>query len=233
MMKKIAIVLSAGKGKRMGADIAKQYMEVNGHVILWYTLEAFIKSKVDEIVLVISKEDEEYVKREVLSTLSGKKTISITYGGEERYHSVNNALLYMNADEDDIVLVHDGARPLITAEQIDFIISKVKKGTGCIAAVPAKDTIKVINDEGQVVKTPNRKKLWQVQTPQGFCYKSLKDAYELAVLARDNTITDDAMVVEKYGVDEIVVAKLDYDNIKITTPEDLLFMKAILNHRER
>ena len=139
----------------------------------------------------------------------------------------------MNADEDDIVLVHDGARPLITAEQIDFIISKVKKGTGCIAAVPAKDTIKVINDEGQVVKTPNRKKLWQVQTPQGFCYKSLKDAYELAVLARDNTITDDAMVVEKYGVDEIVVAKLDYDNIKITTPEDLLFMKAILNHRER
>lgn len=222
MAKYTAIVLSAGKGTRMGTKISKQYLEIKGKPILYYTLKAFEESCVDEIIVVAGKDDLEFVKREIIEKYQIKKIKKIVAGGKERYDSVINGLQYVN---DGFVLIHDGARPLIKSEDINKISDKVLEYKACVAAVPVKDTIKIVNDEFEVIETPLRKYVWQIQTPQAFSVNIIKNAYEKMTKNQNTSITDDAMVVEKYSDYKVKVIELGYYNIKITTPEDLEIMK--------
>ena len=230
-MKKInAIILSAGKGKRMNSDVSKQYLEINDKPIIYYTLKSFEKSNVDEIIIVVGKGDVEYVKKEIIDKYNISKITNIVEGGEERYDSVINGLEDLN--DEDLVLIHDGARPLIKIEEINRIIEEVKTSGACIAGMPSKDTIKIVNKEGEVVSTPERKNVWQIQTPQAFDVEIIKLAYKKMREADDKTITDDAMVIEKYTDAKIKVIETSYENIKVTTPEDLIFVEKIIENRK-
>lgn len=225
-MEKIwAIILSAGRGTRMNMDICKQYIPVNDKPVLFYTLKAFEKSKVDNIVLVVGENDISYVKNEIIEKYGIKKIYSIVAGGKERYDSVINGLEIINEGK---VLVHDGARPLVEELYINKMIDELSENDACIAAVRAKDTIKIIDESGYVKETPERNKLWQIQTPQGFSVSVLKEAYNKMKEYGDDSITDDSMVVEKYTDRKVKILECSYKNIKITTPEDLEFMKQII-----
>lgn len=226
-MKTAAIILSAGKGTRMKTEISKQYISVKGYPVLYYSLKAFEKSNVDEIIIVAGKDDLNYVKQEIVDKYSVGKVKSIVAGGKERYDSVINGLEQISECEN--VLVHDGARPLIQTEVINRIIKEVSNGISCVAAMPVKDTIKISDENGFVKETPERKNLWQIQTPQAFRTELLKQAYHEMRQAGDDTITDDSMVIEKYSEEKVKLIEAEYSNIKITTPEDLLFMEKYLD----
>lgn len=221
-----AIVLSAGKGKRMNSDISKQYMEFNGKPIIYYTIEAFMQSKVDEIIIVTGKDDIAYVDTEILKKYGLTSKIRIVAGGKERFDSSYNGILA--AKDSRYVLIHDGARPCITTDKINEIIDSVKKYNACIVGVPVKDTIKKINEEGVIVDTPARETLWQVQTPQAFDRVSIISAYEKMYKEGTEGITDDAMVMERFSDKKVKMIMGDYSNIKVTTPEDMGLLDVFL-----
>lgn len=228
-----AIVLSGGKGKRMGSDISKQYMEMKAKPILYYSLKVFEDSDVDEIVLVVGKDDVEFVSDEIIKRFSFKKVKRIVVGGKERYNSVYNGLCAVESEKNDItryVLIHDGARPFLSNEVIKRTIDTVIECGACVVGVPAKDTIKVINGDNNVESTPDRKYLWQVQTPQAFEYSLVKECYKKIIESGRDDITDDSMVVESMSKKEIKMVMGDYNNIKITTPEDIILGNAILEN---
>ena len=229
-MKKVnAIILSAGKGKRMNTETSKQYLEVYDKPLIYYTLKAFENSRVDEMIIVAGKDDIEYVKKSIVEKYGISKVKCVVEGGKERYDSVINGLQGLSKDE--LVLIHDGARPLIKSEEINKIIDEVKICGACIAGMPAKDTMKIVNEKKEVIETPNRKNVWQIQTPQAFKVGIVNEAYKKMREVGDTTITDDAMVVEKYTETKIKVIETSYENIKVTTPEDLIFVKEILKDK--
>lgn len=220
-----AIVLSAGKGTRMNMNISKQYIEVLGFPVLYYTLKAFEDADVDEIIITTGKNDVDFVKNDIVNKYNISKVTHVVPGGKERYDSVMEGLNYV--EDDDYVLIHDGARPLIKKDTINNIIREVKEKSAVIAAVPVKDTIKIV-ENGVAISTPDRRKLYQIQTPQAFRGEIIKNAYKEMVKIKDTTITDDSMVVEKYSEYRVSVVESDYTNIKITTKEDIDIMKTFL-----
>ncbi len=220
-----AIVLSAGKGTRMNMNISKQYIEVLGFPVLYYTLKAFEDADVDEIIITTGKDDVDFVKNDIVNKYNISKVTHVVPGGKERYDSVMEGLNYV--EDDDYVLIHDGARPLIKKDTINNIIREVKEKSAVIAAVPVKDTIKIV-ENGVAISTPDRRKLYQIQTPQAFRGEIIKNAYNEMVKIKDTTITDDSMVVEKYSEYRVSVVESDYTNIKITTKEDIDIMKTFL-----
>lgn len=231
-----AIILSGGKGKRMGSSISKQYMMLNDRPILYYSLDSFEKSDVDEVVVVVGKNDKEYVKSEIVDKYNFKKVKIITEGGAERYNSVYNGLMaiddQMNVNiNNTYVLIHDGARPFISVEIINKTIYEVMKDNAVVVGVPVKDTIKIVNNLNDIVDTPDRSMLWQVQTPQAFLLPKIKAAYKKAIESERKDLTDDSMVMETFGGHTVKMIMGDYNNIKITTPEDLIFGSAILNNQ--
>lgn len=227
--KKIAaVVLAAGSGKRMETAVHKQYLLIKNRPVIYYTLRAFEDSEVDDIVLVTGADEVDYCRREIVEAYHLKKVRDVVAGGKERYDSVYEGLKALT--DCDYVLIHDGARPLVSKELINANISCVQETEACITAVPAKDTIKVADDEDYVADTPDRSKLWQIQTPQSFSYALVFEAYRKREQAMDGSVTDDAMVVEKYTSHPIRLLKGDYRNIKITTPEDLVIAEAFLDN---
>ena len=238
MNKITAIVLAAGSGSRMKSKTKKQFMEIKGKPVIWYSLFEFEKSRVDEIILVTGKEDIDYCKKEIVEKYNLKKIKNVVAGGSERYESVYNGLKEVTGN---IVLIHDGARPLINNEIIERSIEgtiksdacvvgvPVKdtiKSDACVVGVPVKDTIKRANKEGYIIDTPNRSELWITQTPQSFKTDLVKMAYKKMKeeLEKGNTtlnITDDAMVVEEFTTNQVRFVQGDYKNIKVTTPEDI------------
>jgi len=234
MMKITAIVLSAGKGTRLGSDIPKQYIKVCGKPLLCRCLESFEKSCVDDIVIVTAPGDEEYVRREIVISYGFGKVSKVVAGGAERYDSVLSGL---RACECDYCMIHDGARPFITSGAIDRMAEAVQIYDAAVAAVPSKDTVKITDDEGYVVSTTVRSRTWAVQTPQCFRYDLILGAYETIVGGHDALsadpgkecgehlqITDDAMVFETVFADrKIRLIDIRSENMKITTPEDLRF----------
>ena len=231
MQKVNAIILSAGKGTRMKSDVSKQYLIIDEKPILYYTLDAFQKSRVDDIIVVTAMEDIEFVRRDIIEKYGFDKVREIVAGGKERYDSVIAGLEVMK--DEDLVLIHDGARPLIMSEQIDGMIKEIKTCRACISGMPVKDTIKIADENGMVKSTPDRKYVWQIQTPQAFEVSLIKNAYKKMKENHDTTVTDDAMAVEKYTDEKIRLIEAGYENIKITTPEDLLLMKEILDKRKQ
>lgn len=222
-----AIVLAAGSGKRMGTSVHKQYLLIKDKPVIYYTLLAFETSDVDDIILVTGADEINYCRETIVEKYGFRKVRAVIAGGKERYDSVYEGLKAL--PDCDYVLIHDGARPLISKDLINANISCVQKENACVTAVPAKDTIKVADDNGYVADTPDRSKLWQIQTPQTFSYALVTEAYRKRAEADDTTVTDDAMVVEKYVNHPIYLLKGDYRNIKITTPEDLIIAEAFLN----
>lgn len=223
MNKITAIVLAAGSGSRMKSKTKKQFMEIKGKPVIWYSLFEFEKSRVDEKILVTGKEDIDYCKKEIVEKYNLKKIKNVVAGGSERYESVYNGLKEVTGN---IVLIHDGARPLINNEIIERSIEGTIKSDACVVGVPVKDTIKRANKEGYIIDTPNRSELWITQTPQSFKTDLVKMAYKKMKeeLEKGNTtlnITDDAMVVEEFTTNQVRFVQGDYKNIKVTTPEDI------------
>lgn len=219
------IIVAAGIGSRMKKDINKQFIKLDNKEIIAYTIDKFyINNEIDDIVVVIKKDEEDYFKENILEKYNFKN-IKIAYGGEERQDSVYNGIQKLDKNC-EVVLVHDGARPFVTEEIINNSIQEAKKHNAVVVGVKVKDTIKVVGEEGNIVDTPNRKYLWSVQTPQVFKYDIITKAYENAY--NENYYgTDDAMLVEKIGYD-VKMIEGSYDNIKITTQEDLNFGEQIL-----
>ena len=188
-----AVVLAAGSGKRMGTAVHKQYLLIKGRPVIYYTLQAFEDSEVDEVILVTGADEVDYCRKEIVEAYRFKKVRDVVAGGKERYDSVYEGLKALSGC--DYVLIHDGARPLISRTLINANINCVQETKACITAVPAKDTIKVADDNGYVADTPDRSRLWQIQTPQSFSYALVLEAYRKREEAMDDTLTDDAMVV--------------------------------------
>jgi len=231
ILKTSAIIVAAGKGRRMGKDYNKQYIILGDKPIVAHTLEVFEQnSLIDEIILVVGKDEIALVKQDVIEKYNFKKVVSIIEGGDQRQDSVYNGLRAVN-NECDIVLVHDGARPFVTDNIIEEGINVVNEAGACIAAVPVKDTIKVVNANMDVVNTPARETLWAIQTPQVFKYKLIMNAYE-KLQNSDIKVTDDAMLIEALG-HTVKIINGSYENIKITTPEDLIVGEGILKEKGR
>lgn len=227
-----AIVLSAGKGTRMKTNVAKQYLELNGKPVLYYSLKAFEESLVDEIVVVAGKNDMAYVKDQIVNKFGFNKVVSVVSGGEYRFSSVYNGLRALK-ENTECVFIHDGARPLVTAEMIEHLYNAVKDKMAVIAAAPAKDTVKVVDSDGKVLSTPSRDSLVMVQTPQVFEYNLVKTAYDKLMASGNTDVTDDAMVVELYADAEVYSVNTGYGNIKITTPEDMFIAEKLLESTQQ
>ena len=209
MEKFTAIVLAGGTGKRMHSHIHKQYLTLAGKPVLYYALKAFEESDITDIILVTGADEEAYCKRKIIDKYHIGKVKAIVPGGVERYHSVYAGLCA--AEGADYVLIHDGARPLVSA-----------------AGMPVKDTIKIADEDGYAKLTPERSKVWQIQTPQSFSYPLVYEAYRKMLADEDSAITDDAMVVERMTNQPVKLIEGNYRNIKITTPEDMLIAEMYL-----
>ena len=226
-----AVILAGGRGSRMHSDIQKQYMLLNGRPLISYALEVFERSCADDLVLVTGAGETEFVQKEILPPLGLTKLRSIVTGGKERYHSVYEGLKALQ--NCDYVLIHDGARPLVTETIISRAVEAAVQNDACVVGMPVKDTIKVADAHGFAESTPDRYRLWQVQTPQAFSYPLVRGAYER--LMADETlqkgITDDAMVVEHLSGTKVRLVEGSYENLKVTTPEDLILAEALLKKR--
>jgi 2-C-methyl-D-erythritol 4-phosphate cytidylyltransferase len=229
IMKISAIIVAAGKSKRIKDKLPKQFIKIGGKPVLTHTLESFERcEEVDEIILVVSEDWLTYCSTEVVDKYEFKKIKRVISGGEKRQDSVYKALLAVPKNT-AIVIIHDGVRPLINPSKITESIKMCKECQAVILAVPIKETVKRVED-GSVHTTLNRERLWTAQTPQTFDYETLLDAFEKA--KKDGfTGTDDASLVERIGI-KVKIIEGDYDNIKITTPEDLILAEEILKKRK-
>lgn len=222
-----AIFPAAGQSRRMHSTVNKNFMALDGTPILIRTLRIFSLTAVSNFIVVVSADEIDQMRR-MIAAEKNLKPCEIVAGGSERQYSIANALKVLSPMT-EIVLVHDAARPLISVETIDAVIDSARRFGGAIAAVPAKNTIKVIDGEGFVESTPSRATLVEVQTPQGFRREILLEAYARA--ARDGFLgTDDASLVERIG-GRVKIVTSDYKNIKITTPEDVAIAEALLGRR--
>lgn len=231
----IAIVLAAGRGKRMNSKVQKQYLLIQNRPVLYYSLHAFQEApEIDEIILVTGQGEEEYCRKEIAEAYGFTKISRIVSGGEERYDSVYQGIkaaegLFVSKDSDSIkteeryLFIHDGARPFLSREIISRTFKDARTYGACVAAMPVKDTIKVSDEEQMADSTPDRSTLWQIQTPQVFKYDLIKTAYDrLMEPGQDRSfITDDAMAAEQMCGVKVRLTEGSYRNIKITTPEDL------------
>lgn len=225
-----AVIPAAGMGKRMGSSINKQYLLLDGKPILAHTLAVFQCCHLIAGIILVTPQDEiPFCQAEVVERYGLTKVLSIVPGGAERQHSVMNGLQALQglADDDDVVLIHDGVRPFINAALIEQSIQVAGTGTGALVAVPTKDTIKVVHN-GLVIDTPKRATLWQAQTPQSFRFDQIMKAHQQAHLS-GFLGTDDCSLVERDG-GSIRIVNGSYRNIKITTPEDLVLATAFLQH---
>ena len=212
-----AVVLAAGKGSRMGTKIQKQYLEICGKPVLYYSLAAFAASPIiDEIVLV---------------TGEGTKVNKIVVGGKERYESVYKAL--KEIEPEGYVFIHDGARPFVDESIIERTYQAVKEYRACVAGMPSKDTVKIVDENDFAVNTPERRFVWCIQTPQVFETALIRHAYFKLMENEENEtgITDDAMVVERMENCAVKLVEGSYENIKITTPEDLILAESLIKKR--
>ena len=222
------IVAAAGRGSRMKRAENKVFLPLLDKPILRYSIEAFLgRCDVAEVIVICAAHEQDEMEGFV-EPYRAHKPVKVVVGGSERQYSVANALRAVDK-KSELILVHDGARPLVTDEVVQSVIDSAREHRASIAAVPVKDTIKTVDGQGMVALTPPRSTLYAVQTPQGFDAQLLFDAYARA--EEDGFLgTDDASLVERLGV-RVAVAKGDYQNIKITTPEDLIVGEALLKGR--
>lgn len=228
MSKYHVIIPAAGTGSRMGRTYNKLLIEVAGRSVLEHTLAVFQSdAQCEGIHLAIHERD-----RAQLQTLTApfSKVKQLVLGGDTRQESIHQVLRNIHLSNDTIVLVHDGARPFVTHDTIHEVTAAIQTHGAAIVGVKAKDTIKRVSDQ-LVTETLDRSTLWQVQTPQGATFELLTSAYTHAETQKMMG-TDDASLIEAYG-QRIYMVEGDYDNIKLTTEEDLTYAEAILEKRSR
>lgn len=232
-----AVILAAGKGTRMESGIPKQYMLLKGRPLVSYALKVFQDSFIDEIVLVAEPGEEERCRREILEPFGFSKVTAVIPGGRERYHSVANGLRAVST-ECDYIFIHDGARPFITQSILERALDTVRKYQACVAAMPVKDTIRIADENAFSVSTPRRDRVWLMQTPQVFEGSLIRTAYERLLQEADRLaaegipVTDDAMAVETLLHHPVKLFPASYENIKITTPEDLITAAGFLEKKD-
>ncbi|WP_368489113.1 2-C-methyl-D-erythritol 4-phosphate cytidylyltransferase [Clostridium sp. BJN0013] len=225
MKSNYAIIVAAGKGKRMKMPINKQFIYIQGRPILYYSISVFSKNPlIDGIVLVCAEDEIEYCKQEIVKKYNLDKVIKIVIGGKERQDSVFNGLKVL--ENCDVVLIHDGVRPFVTDRIIEDGIKYSNMYGACACGIMPKDTIKIKNKEGFTYKTLKRKELFMAQTPQCFKYDLIYDCHKKLINNRIQ-VTDDTTAVEYFG-NKVYLYEGSYDNIKITTPEDLFIAENIL-----
>lgn len=238
-----AVILAGGSGSRMKSSVPKQYMNVAGKPLIWYALNAVQKSGViDECILVTGADDIDTVTENIVNRYAFTKVSTVVAGGSERCFSVRNALIALRekeqknpTDSSKYIFIHDGARPFLTEEILQRMYEAVVEHRAVVAAVPSKDTIKIADEYGFVSSTPDRRKVWSIQTPQVFEKNLILEAY--LQLTKDKydklvqggvAVTDDAGVVELFGNTGIKLVMGDYENIKITTPEDIALAESLI-----
>lgn len=252
-----AVILAGGSGSRMHSDVAKQFMLLCGKPLLWYSLHAVQRSEIiDDCILVAGRADDtvggswphtlEYVRREIVEKYGFTKVDAIIPGGSERCWSVENAMAVLRdgveggrvPNRDGYVFIHDSARPFLTEEILSRTYEAVQRYRACVAAMPSKDTVKLADEECFAAFTPPRSQVWTIQTPQVFetcliaaAYGRLREHYPQTVQA---PVTDDASVVELFSDVPVKLVEGSYQNIKITTREDIRIAEAFLEdlHRE-
>lgn len=247
MRKKNALILLAGgRGKRMGSDIPKQFLDIGGEPLISRSLKTIQKSDLIDECILVSGADDIAAMRDIVDRGGFDKVSHIVTGGAERYLSVVNGVLAICEKsgceafdgKPEVILIHDGARPFLDDEIIKRCLDNVSEDQGCVAAVPTKDTVKIADENGIVTDEPPRKNVWLMQTPQCFttdviykaCLAAKKD-YEDSKQNKDiklPEITDDAQMVKMYLGTKIKLVMGSYDNIKITTPEDIQLAEKIL-----
>lgn len=220
-----AIIPAAGQGKRMQRDINKQYLQLGDRPLLAHTLEVFANNnKIDQIIVVVREDEIDYCQKNILNKY-GFEDFKLVAGGETRQQSVYAGLTAFSSAT-NYVIIHDGARPLISKDLLNKVIDKLSKYKALTTAIPVKDTIKIVNRENFVQKTPDRDSLRAIQTPQAFDYDLVYKAHKN--FDSNMNVTDDASLVEKMG-HKVKVIKGENSNIKITTPIDLVYAQNILN----
>lgn len=220
------VIAAAGSGSRMGSKISKQYLQLEGHPVLTYSLKMFEDyAAVDEVIIVAREKDIEYCQKEIIKKYGYRKVSQVVAGGKERQDSVWVGLRQLHQDT-DFVAVHDGARPLLTARLLDELLAQARQWGAAIPGVLARDTMKMVDRDGFVSQTLDRSSILAIQTPQVFRFAELWEAYQLA-RAEGFVSTDDASLFEKY-IGRVKVVAGDVNNLKITTPQDLVVAEAIL-----
>ncbi|WP_195781463.1 2-C-methyl-D-erythritol 4-phosphate cytidylyltransferase [Priestia megaterium] len=222
-MKYEIIVLAAGQGKRMKAGRNKQFLTIQNVPLIIHTLQKFEQDPWCSGIVLVVNEKEVGIFEELLTEYPIQKVQSLTVGGDERQYSVYNGLKSLKQAQ--MVLIHDGARPFVQQNTIHELVEKAASDKAAVLAVPVKDTIKRV-EQGTVIETVERSSLWAIQTPQAFLFDVVMDAHEKAK-TNEYLGTDDASLVEKAG-QKVSIVEGNYDNIKLTTPEDLLYAEAIL-----
>ncbi len=232
MERTAAVILAAGKGKRMGSQVHKQYLKLLGKPLLYYTILAFEQSSVNDIILVTGPGETGYCQTEIVEKYGFKKVTAVRTGGRERYLSVYEGLKAVK--DCDYVLIHDGARPCVTSDIIDAASKAVRIYKACAVGMPVKDTIKIADEAEYTALTPDRSRLWQIQTPQAFEYRLILRAYEklMSLVQYQKGVTDDAMVVETMTEEKVKLIRGDYANIKVTTPEDMVIAEVLLKKKD-
>lgn len=264
-----AVILAGGSGSRMNSSVAKQFMLLKGKPLLWYSLQAVQQSQIiDDCILVAGNGENtaevgtagtlDYVRNEIVDKYGFTKVAAIIPGGEERCWSVENAMALLRsleweewADCESYVFIHDSARPFLTEDILKRTYEAVQQYHACVAAMPSKDTVKLTDDDAFAASTPDRSKVWTIQTPQVFertlitgAYECLRHQYRNAsakfILPAEDTVanrsvgskqppvTDDASVVERFTDVRVKLVEGSYRNIKITTPEDIKVAEAFL-----
>ena len=223
------VIAAAGKGRRMGSTTNKQYMLLNGTPVLSYSLDFFERLPVvNQIVVVCARDEVEYCEEEIIKRFQFNKVAAVVPGGQERQDSVWAGLQYLG-DDTDLVAVHDGARPLLSAEVLTRLLTEAREWGAAIPGIASRDTVKLGDRDGFVRQTVDRTSVYAVQTPQVFNYTELVTAYREA---REEGFlgTDDASLFERY-IGRVKIVPGDYNNIKITTPQDMIVAEALLRGR--
>lgn len=219
----------------MQSEVPKQYMLLDGKPLLYYSLQAFEESRVESVVLVTAEGEEDYCRRELVERYGFHKVKGIVAGGGERYASVWNGLQFLHLMEEkpELVLIHDGARPMATADMMNRVLAQTENYGACVAGMPVKDTIQMTDGHGVITLTPKRESLWIAQTPQAFEFSLVYEAYEQVMKETQISVTDDAMVVGLYRSVPIQMVRGSYTNLKVTTPEDMVFAELLLKKRRQ
>jgi 2-C-methyl-D-erythritol 4-phosphate cytidylyltransferase len=224
-MKTVAIIPAGGSGKRMQSRLSKQYLPIDGKPLLTYTLEIFERSPdIQEVVLAAPEEDIPWIRETIIAPLGLSKVRRILPGGAQRQDSVRNGLAGV-PDSVDIVLIHDAVRPFVSLQVISMAVLEAERHGAVAVGMPMKDTIKKVDPNGWILETLDRQVLWMTQTPQAFQRPIIQEAYRRAEKDRFYG-TDDASLVERMGR-PVKMIPASYENIKITTPEDLLLAEFL------
>lgn len=224
-----AIIVAAGKGTRMNAGMNKLFMLINGKPLLAHTLQIFQSCKaIDSIIIVTGREEMQLCKEQILDTYGFDKVDKLVCGGRERQQSVRNGIIELD-ENCSIVVIHDGARPIVSDDIIERCMEGAELYGAVSAGMPVKETIKLVNEEDFVEYTPERERVWITQTPQAFKKDIIREAHEIADI-KGIKGTDDAFLVERMGI-KVKMIEGSYENIKVTTPEDLIIAETIMNKK--